>query len=249
VEDNATDLRRGSRPAADEEREYQYRGGFHPFGNILSTASVGRASMDFSVTTLLKKLPDESAARGLYQRFVERVVVLSRRKLGGASRRAADEEDVAQSVFQAFFRGTQEGRFVDLNDRHDLWQVLFMLTERKATDAKRKFFSLKRGGGRVLGESAVISPCDSQERNNGLAEFADREPTPEFAAAAEEELRRLMNSLPDKELQQICSWKLEGYTNEQIAEKIGRVTRTVENKLRLIRKYWLAGPDALNHRD
>jgi len=48
-----------------------------------------------------------------------------------------------------------------------------------------------------------------------------------------------MDLLPNEELQQICSWKMEGFTNEEIAEKIGRVTRTVE--YRLIRKYWMEG--------
>ena len=198
-------------------------------------------STDFSVTALLRKLPDESAAQGLYRHFVKRVVETAGKKLGGTPKRAVDNEDIAQAVFQAFFRGVQEGRFLDLNDRHDLWQVLFMLTERKAADAKRKHFSLNRGAGHVVGESAVINLNDSQAWHLGLAGFPDQDPTPDFAVAAAEELQRLMYLLPNEELQQICSWKMEGFTNEEIAEKIGRVTRTVENKLRLIRKYWMEG--------
>ena len=33
-------------------------------------------------------------------------------------------------------------------------------------------------------------------------------------------------------------WKMEGYTVEEIAEKLGCVQRTVERKLRVIRGLW-----------
>jgi DNA-directed RNA polymerase specialized sigma24 family protein len=201
---------------------------------------------EFSVTTLLKKLPDESAANKLYQRFVEQVVTLARQKLGGIPRRDSDEEDITQEVFEGFFRGVRDRKFLDLNDRHDLWQILFMLTERKAADAKRKFFSQKRGAGRVSGESGVDNLQDSQGVKMGLAAFPGQDPTPDFAAAAVEELQNLMDLLPDKELRQICMWKMEGFTNDEIANKIGRVTRSVENKLRLIRKYWTEEQEAVS---
>jgi DNA-directed RNA polymerase specialized sigma24 family protein len=200
-------------------------------------------SSDFSVTTLLKRLPDESAARRLYQQFVTQVVEIASKKLGTSPRRMSDGEDVAQTVFAAFFRGVREGRFVDLNDRHDLWQVLFMLTERKAVDARRRHFSLKRGGGRVLGESAFTRLCDSGDLAQGLAAFPAPEPDAQFALAAAENVQRLLALLPDDELRRICVWKMEGFTNQQIAEKVGRVTRTVENKLRLIRKCWIEAGD------
>ena len=57
---------------------------------------------------------------------------------GSAPRRAADEEDVVISIFDAAFRGIQEGRFANLGDRHDLWQVLVMLAERKTIALKRR---------------------------------------------------------------------------------------------------------------
>jgi DNA-directed RNA polymerase specialized sigma24 family protein len=33
-------------------------------------------------------------------------------------------------------------------------------------------------------------------------------------------------------------WKLEGYTNQEIAGKLGCALRTVERTLRLIRRIW-----------
>jgi DNA-binding NarL/FixJ family response regulator len=45
----------------------------------------------------------------------------------------------------------------------------------------------------------------------------------------------------DEELQQVARFKLEGYTNEEIASAIGRVERTVERRLDHIRKIWALG--------
>ncbi len=40
------------------------------------------------------------------------------------------------------------------------------------------------------------------------------------------------------ELRSIALWKLEGYSNEEIAGKLGCVERTIERRLQLIRQIW-----------
>jgi DNA-directed RNA polymerase specialized sigma24 family protein len=37
----------------------------------------------------------------------------------------------------------------------------------------------------------------------------------------------------------LATLKLEGYTNDEIADTLGVVTRTIERKLNLIRQLWL----------
>jgi DNA-directed RNA polymerase specialized sigma24 family protein len=64
------------------------------------------------------------------------------------------------------------------------------------------------------------------------------EPTPEFAALVAEECQRRLDSLGDAELRSVALWKMEGYTNDEIAERLGCVPRTVERKLRVIRGLW-----------
>jgi DNA-directed RNA polymerase specialized sigma24 family protein len=64
------------------------------------------------------------------------------------------------------------------------------------------------------------------------------EPTPEFAAELAEEVDRLFDQLADDQLRQIARLKMEGYTNQEIADTIGRAITTVERRLRLIRKTW-----------
>ena len=64
------------------------------------------------------------------------------------------------------------------------------------------------------------------------------EPSPEMAAQLADEYRRLMEMLDDPTLRSVATWKLEGFTNDEIAVRLGRITSTVERKLALIRSKW-----------
>jgi DNA-binding NarL/FixJ family response regulator len=51
--------------------------------------------------------------------------------------------------------------------------------------------------------------------------------------------RRLAShKLGNEELRSIAVWKMEGYSNPEIAARLGRAVATVERRLRLIRKRW-----------
>jgi DNA-directed RNA polymerase specialized sigma24 family protein len=193
-----------------------------------------------SVTQWIGRLKtgDQAAAQKLWQSYFERLVALARKKLHGTPRRAADEEDVALSAFDSFCRGAAQGRFPQLSDRDDLWQLLVLITARKAIDLVQQERRQKRGGGTVQGESAFLATQDSSGREVGLEQFESREPSPEFAAQLAEECRRLLGVLANEELRTVALWKMEGYTNEEIAAKLGCVVRTVERKVRVIRSHW-----------
>ena len=45
-------------------------------------------------------------------------------------------------------------------------------------------------------------------------------------------------ALLDDELREIALLKLEGYSHDEIAQQIGRSTRTVDRRLGLIREKW-----------
>ena len=175
----------------------------------------------------------------LWQRYYRRLLALARKKLGDSPRRVADEEDVVLSAFQSFCRRAQEDRFPDLRDRDDLWRLIVHITERKAYDQLTHQTRKKRGSGLVAGESAFVD-LQASTGAAGIDEVAGPEPTPEFAAEMVEAVDRLLDKLADDQLRQIALYKLEGYTNEEIAEKIGRSLPTVERRLRLIRETWQA---------
>ena len=189
-------------------------------------------SPDVSITRLigLLKEGDRAAAQPLWEAYFGRLVGLARARLRHTARKAADEEDVVLSAFDSFFRRAERGQFPRLHDRNDLWQLLFVLTVRKAITLARHQGRARRGAGRV---SVLADLADLD-----LDMVLDTEPTPELAAQVADECRQLYNRLGNDTLRAIALWKMEGHTNAEIAAKLGCVPETVERKLRAIRRLW-----------
>ena len=190
-----------------------------------------------SVTCWITQLKagERAAARPLWEGYFRQLVARARRQLQGVSRRAADEEDVALSAFDSFCRAAENGRFPDLSDRDDLWQILVVITDRKSCDLAKYERRQKRGGGKVRDEAAF---AETETGRSPLAEIMSQEPSPEFAAQVAEEYRRLLDRLGDTELRRVAVWKMEGYSLAEIAERVGVVPRTVKRWLRLIQRTW-----------
>lgn len=177
------------------------------------------------------KQGDRAAVQRLWERYYGRLVAMARAKLG-SNRRVTDEEDAVQSAFASFCQGVEENRFPQLEDRDDLWQVLVMITARKASNLQRHERRQKRGGGNVVGESQLDQGDDAAR---GLEQLVGEDPTPEFAAAVVEDFDNLLNRLKDDNLRLIAFWKFEGRTNPEIARLMNCSLSAVERKLRLIR--------------
>jgi DNA-directed RNA polymerase specialized sigma24 family protein len=189
-------------------------------------------SPDGSVTRWLAQLQvgDAAAVQPLWERYFRRLVGLARRKLQGAPRRAADEEDVALSAFDSFCRNAEQGRFPHLADRDSLWRLLVVLTARKAAHLVRDEGRLRRGG--------AARPANEDEQDAGLEELFSREPTPELAAEVAEEYQRLLRSLGDAQLESVAVWRMEGHSVGEIANRLGCAPRSVKRKLQFIRDVW-----------
>jgi DNA-directed RNA polymerase specialized sigma24 family protein len=185
-----------------------------------------------SITECIDRLKrgDRGAAERLWSAYVRRLVGLARAKMRAASRRAADEEDVALSAFDSFYRRAERGQFARLEDRDDLWQILVVITERKALGLLRYEGRKSRAHGRTVS----LSQSDGAEGEAAR----DPAPSPAFAAQVADEYRRLLNLLGDDSLRSVALWKMEGYTNAEIAARLGCVEATVERKLRSIRRLW-----------
>jgi len=196
--------------------------------------------VDDDITLWIRQLSqgDESAAQRIWNQYCEQLIRLARNKLANAPRRAADEEDVTVSAFHSFCRGVAAGRFPRLDDREDLWKLLIAITANKAVDQLRREHAQKRGGGAVRGESVLMGD-DSSSRQAGIGEVLGNEPTPEFAAMVKEDCELMLDSLGDDTLRRVARYKLEGYTNKEIAAELECVVATVERKLQRIRSTWL----------
>ena len=177
-----------------------------------------------SVTEWILQLQNDAhaeAAQKLWERYMTRLVERARRKLGGTSRKMADEEDVAIIAFENFCRGAKQGRFPKLHDRDDLWQLLLMLTDRRAIDQMRK-------PSHTSGESSGVE----------LGQLESDDPDPRFALELTDNLQVLIHALRDEQLEEIVMLKMAAHTNEEIAQQLGSSLRTVERKLKMIRKRW-----------
>jgi DNA-directed RNA polymerase specialized sigma24 family protein len=184
------------------------------------------------------KAGDQAAAQDLWERYFKRLVGLARKKLEGTPRRAADEEDVALSAFDSFCRGVERGRFPKLQDRDDLWPLLVVITARKACDLAQHERREKRAGAILFSDLPGADGLSSFASDPAVQQIIGTEPTPAFAAQIADECRRLLDLLPDAELRSVAIWKMEGYTNDEIAARLQCVPRTVERKLRVIRSVW-----------
>jgi DNA-directed RNA polymerase specialized sigma24 family protein len=176
------------------------------------------------------KAGDEEAARLLWDRYFDDLVRVARTKLRATKRLGADEdeEDAAVSAFESFCERASRGEFPLLADREDLWRLLVVITARKAWAIAERRGRVKRGG---LVKIVAVEGIDET--------LAGSDPTPEFAAMVAEEYDRLLDKLGDVSLRQVALWKMDGYTVDEIADRLGCARRTVARRLELIRKTWL----------
>lgn len=192
------------------------------------------------VTHWLKEaeVGDEVARQRIWEHYYKRLVGLARTKLREGSKRMSDEDDAVIAAFDAFFRGAEEGRFPELNDRDDLWQILVMLTCRKSSDQMKYQDRQRRGEGMVRGHSIFLRTGREEPVSAEFDEFEGADATPEFALEVAENYQQLLAKLGDETLSQIAVWKMEGLQNTEIAGRLETTTRTVERKLNLIRQLW-----------
>jgi len=191
-----------------------------------------------SVSLLLRQLKrgDERASSEIWRRYIERLMPLARSKLQGLRTAAVDEEDILLSVFNRFFSAAREERFVQLENREDLWQILLVLTERRVADQYRRSHAQKRGGGKVL---AIEQPGSQDGNDSGYRiELIDQSPTPEFAASFADQMEVALSRIGEDSSREVALLRMEGHGTKEIATKMGISLSSVERKLRMIRNLW-----------
>ena len=79
---------------------------------------------------------------------------------------------------------------------------------------------------------------DSQPPKETYIQLTGHEPSPEYLAETEEQFRYLLSLLRDEQIRRIAVDRIGGHTIDEIAEKFGVSTSTVDRKLRVIRATW-----------
>ncbi|MBI3468388.1 MAG: helix-turn-helix domain-containing protein [Planctomycetes bacterium] len=192
-----------------------------------------------SVTNWIAQLRagEETALGELHKRYWPFLVQLAHRKLKGASRRAMDEQDVAQEAFWGFYESLKKGRLPRLANRHDLIALFVIITSRKAAKQIRREYSAKRGGGQVQGESVLARARSAGDQEKAIERLPDPAPTPYEQAVLNDCYVRFVEGLPDS-LRRFAEHFLAGYSHKEIADAIGCSERTVDRKVPLILNRW-----------
>ncbi len=165
---------------------------------------------------------DPLAIEHLWERFRPRLLGLARSTLAGRWQRMTDAEDALQSAFIAFWQRAERGDFGDELNRDDLWNVLGVITVRKALKHQERELAQKRGGNRTSSNApldAIAAPMSNREMELTCTQMLE---------------------LLDEELRAFALLRLMGNKNREIAVQLGCTERKVERKMQLIRTVWEA---------
>lgn len=189
-----------------------------------------------SITMLVRRAAegDSNAQTDLFERVVARLEQRAGRKLQ-RSRCTEEPEDAAQIVMHSVFRRLGEGKFT-IDSRNNLWALLFTIMDRKCIGINSRNFAKKRGGDHQIVGEAVLAKNDSGI--GGLDRLDSAAATPEDIVRCEETIDGYFDKLEkhgDQTVTEVVAMRLEGYSNQEISERIGRGLATVERKFKLAR--------------
>lgn len=145
-------------------------------------------------------------------RYSQRLIAFARTRLPDNLARRVDPEDVVQSAYRSFFRRLKQGEF-EFDGEHDVWQLLATITYCKTQNLVKHHHRQKRDARRD--EPTSVS--------DGLQ---DRVPGPEDIAMFYESLEKLLGGLPEH-YREFVLLRLEGYSIEEVAQRVQRSQRTV----------------------
>lgn len=193
---------------------------------------------DKNVTLWIQALHEgeDEVAADLWEYCFPRLLRYSRSRLPENLRKALDEEDVALSTFKSLYRNAKRGALQQVQSRDELWKLLTCIAARKVSGYIRHETRKKRGGGQVRGES-IFQSAD-EIGSPGIQQTPDRGLDPEMAAEFDDRCQELLEMLGDDTLKTIALLRMEGYTVDEIAERVGCAKRSVERRITLIRKTW-----------
>jgi RNA polymerase sigma factor (sigma-70 family) len=202
-----------------------------PTANSVSRWVAGLESPDLRVR--------DEAARRIWRRFARELHRVVRRRLNARVRIREDEDDIVQSTFAAYFEAQSKRRY-PLSEPGELARLLRSIARRKTTNTTLRHTA---GCRNVRREQSLTIPDPEDEASpERRAEFEDsRAIGPDEEALGNIEVARILGLLP-ADLRPIVRWRLEGFTEAEIAQRLNRTTRTVEIKLNRIRKVLIQDP-------
>ena len=171
---------------------------------------------------------DDDSVNKLWNRWRTRLC----KKLAPNARRLAicDEEDVANGAFYDLCDSIKKNRHPEIDNRNELWRLLYVIANRKASDWSKYDSAQKRGGG-TISNSPDVNVDMAVDKSGQL---------PDLNAQFADDFGNLMHALYEPELKELVHLKLSGYNNAEIARKLDCSLRTVQYMLKKVRDIWTA---------
>lgn len=169
---------------------------------------------------------DQEAARLIVNRYMERLWEAARKRISLRFASRVDPDDVVQSVFRTFFVRNKKGEFV-IHDDDDLCKLLMRITINKTLRQIAKQRAGKRNPEREIGQGPDSGDC--------LQDISGREPTADEELAFLDHLEHFLGKLSPQE-RDILEMRLQGHSNEDIAQKLGVYDRKIRRVIERIRK-------------
>lgn len=185
-----------------------------------------------SVTEWLTKLKagQAQAADAIWKRYYPKLVLVASKRLALNPDRAVEGEDLVQSSFRNVCLAVLEGKYSQIENRTELWNLLFVATINRIRQHYRELNTQRRGR-----QTRHVSLW------NDPSILADLR-TPAAEAQVADLLEYLFNRLDQEDptggLRQIALLHLEEHSASSIAKILRRRKTTVLISLRLIRSLW-----------
>jgi RNA polymerase sigma-70 factor (ECF subfamily) len=170
---------------------------------------------------------DRDAFEKIFARYSERLIRLARLRISERLASRIEAEDVVQSVFRTFF-GRMRNRRFGFEEESDLWKLLVSMTLNKLRNKVDWHTAAKRD---VRAEHSI----DADRQALPSAFDADgQSPSPSAVIAFLDLLEDFMSRLRDTD-RRILELRLDGYSQQEIAQEMGCTERTVRRVLERIR--------------
>lgn len=178
---------------------------------------------------------DRDAENEIAERYFSGLLRLVQTRISPALARRFEAEDIVQTVFKIIFSKPAGERKV-ITRSGSMWPLLVGIAIQRTNREVQRQSTEKRNY--KLDQSLHVGD------NNVPLPLADvlRDPTPDQAVAIAEELEAAFSRLSDVE-QEIFQQHLQGESEQDIAEQVGRSGRTVRRAIEKVRKQLEEGLD------
>jgi len=183
-----------------------------------------------SITQWLSKLQagQSQAAEAIWNRYQAKLVSIASKKLDQNPDRSIDGEDLVQSSFRYVFVAIQNGKYPDIENREDLWGLLYVATVNRVRQHYRDVNALKRSH---ISSVQAIDPAILEDLQTPFAQA-------QAADLLEYLLSRLDLEDPSHTLRKIALLYLDEHSASSIAKALQKRKTSILISLRLIRSIW-----------